>query len=139
MSRLSVPTIKPGDAVPGDIVEFEMKRYGVRNEIYAFVVVRRGIRSNSWVNVPVQEPEKETMHESVEDVLLCVQDNFSEDLHRYRVSDAIRAYRVYPRNSTPPERPTQADEVRELRAENERLKALLDELDDSLSEGAPYV
>lgn len=71
----------------GDKVSIEMKRYGVENEHYIHKVI--GIlRSNTWVDVPVQTPATETIHGEVEDVVACVCEGIEErGILRYRVSD----------------------------------------------------
>ena len=80
----------------GDYVIIEMKRYGVPNEYYTHKVVGV-LRSNSYVDVPVQTPATETHHDGLVDVVACVCQGVSErDVRRYRVKDV----RLQAREST---------------------------------------
>ena len=71
----------------GDYAIIEQKRYGVENEHYLHKVIGRG-RSNTWVDVPVQTPAKEIIHDHMEDVIRCVCCGVDErTILKYRVSD----------------------------------------------------
>lgn len=83
----------------GDYCNIEQKRYGVPNEIYLHKVVGR-IRSNSWVDVPVDAAiggKVEVIHKTdgkLESVLLCICCGVDETLvRRYRESDCKRTKR----------------------------------------------
>jgi hypothetical protein len=72
----------------GDYVEIEQKRYGVPNEMYRYKVIG-SFRSNSYVNVPVQSPETETIinHEVVP-VLACICCGVNEvNVRNFRLED----------------------------------------------------
>jgi|SRR6056297_2202217 len=71
----------------GDYAIIEQKRYGVENEQYLHKVIGRG-RSNTWVDVPVQTPAKETIHDHMEEVIRCVCCGVDErTILKYRASD----------------------------------------------------
>ena len=71
----------------GDYCLIEQKRYGVPNEMYVHKVIG-GLRSNAYVDVPVQIPRAETIHDEVVDVVACVCCGVCErDILRYRLSD----------------------------------------------------
>ena len=71
----------------GDYVRIEQKRYGGENEMYLHKVIGT-LRSNAWVNVPVQSPATETTHDHSEDVVACVCCGVCErEILRYRASD----------------------------------------------------
>ena len=71
----------------GDYARIEQKRYRVENEQYLHKVIGRG-KSNTWVDVPVQTPAKETIHNHIEDVILCVCCGVDErTILKYRASD----------------------------------------------------
>lgn len=71
----------------GDYVRIEMKRYGCPNEIYIHKVIGT-LRSNAWVDVPVQSPATETVHTHSEDVVACVCCGVCErNILRYRAID----------------------------------------------------
>ena len=71
----------------GDYTNIEQKRYRVDNEQYLHKVIGRG-RSNTWVDVPVQTPIKETIHDHMEDVIRCVCCGVDkQDVLKYRASD----------------------------------------------------
>jgi len=55
----------------GDYVQIEQKRFGVANEMYTYKVIGR-LRSDGWVDSPVQCPDTETIHDDIEDVVACV-------------------------------------------------------------------
>ena len=72
----------------GDYVEIEQKRYGVENEDFIYKVITTGLRSNAWVDVPVQTPPVEALHDDMEDVVNCVCCGVSEIcVRKYRVAD----------------------------------------------------
>ncbi len=73
----------------GDYCTIEQKRYGCANEHYTHKVIGT-LRSNSWVDVPVQSPATETIHvtKALEPVVACVCEGISErEILRYRISD----------------------------------------------------
>lgn len=71
----------------GDCVFIEQKRYGVPNEQYIHKVIGR-LRSNAYVDVPVQIPRTETTHEEVVDVVACITCGVDEtEVKRYRLAD----------------------------------------------------
>lgn len=73
----------------GDYVSIEMKRYGVPNEFYTHKVVGR-LRSNSYVDVPVQSPSEEVIHSQIEDVVACICQGVSErTVLNFRVKDVV--------------------------------------------------
>jgi len=75
----------------GDYCLIEQKRYGEPNEMYEHKVIGR-LRSNTYVDVPVQIPRAETPHDEVVDVVACVCCGVCErDILRYRLSDVKEA------------------------------------------------
>ncbi len=78
----------------GDYVCIEQRRFTKENEVYLYKVVGR-VNSNSYVDVPVKSPSKETIHDKGEVVLLCVQCGpYEKDILRYKEDD------VYLKNET---------------------------------------
>ncbi|HGV3475102.1 TPA: hypothetical protein ACNGYY_003493 [Klebsiella quasipneumoniae subsp. similipneumoniae] len=74
----------------GDYAIIEQKRHGVPNEMFVHKVIDQ-LRSNTWVDVPVQSPATETMHDEMEDVCLCICCGVDEtEVRRYRVKDMRR-------------------------------------------------
>ena len=74
----------------GDYVRIEQRRYGVPNEMYDYKVIGGGSKSNSWVNVPVQTPAEEVLHDTMEDVIRCVCCGIDErEVLKFRVKDVI--------------------------------------------------
>ncbi len=61
----------------GDYVEIEQKRHGVENEMFIHKVIN-AIESNVWVDVPVQSPATESLHDSMEKVLSVIQCGIDE-------------------------------------------------------------
>ena len=55
----------------GDYCVIEQKRYGVANEMYTHKVVG-ALKSNTYVDVPVKCPAKETLHDEVVPVVACI-------------------------------------------------------------------
>ncbi|EPY5152383.1 hypothetical protein ACXDS0_003796 [Klebsiella variicola] len=71
----------------GDYALIEQKRHGVPNEMFVHKVIDH-LRSNTWVDVPVQSPATETIHGEMEDVCLCICCGVSEtEVRKYRVKD----------------------------------------------------
>lgn len=71
----------------GDYAIIEQKRHGVPNEMFVHKVIDQ-LRSNTWVDVPVQSPATETMHDEMEDVCLCICCGVDQTkVRRYRVKD----------------------------------------------------
>ncbi len=63
--------LKPYNIGFGDYVKIEQHRYGAKNEMYEYKVIRR-LKSNSYVDVPIKGVEKETLHNKIVEVLACV-------------------------------------------------------------------
>lgn len=74
----------------GDYVEIEQKRHGVPNEMYRYKVIGSFI-SNSYVNVPVQSPETETIvNHAVTQVLACICCGIQEvNVRNFRLQDVV--------------------------------------------------
>ena len=71
----------------GDYCYIEQKRYGVPNERYKHKVINN-LRSNGYVDVPVQSPARETLHTGVVPVVSCICCGVSErEVLHYRVCD----------------------------------------------------
>lgn len=71
----------------GDYCTIEMKRHVGPNEFYLHKVIN-SLSSNTWVDVPVQEPAIETIHHEMADVISCVCCGVLEkEILKYRVSD----------------------------------------------------
>lgn len=71
----------------GDYAIIEQKRHGAPNEMFVHKVIDQ-LRSSTWVDVPVQSPATETMHDEMEDVCLCICCGVDEtEVRRYRVKD----------------------------------------------------
>lgn len=71
----------------GDYAIIEQKRHGAPNEMFVHKVIDQ-LRSNTWVDVPVQSPATETIHDEMEDVCLCICCGVDEtEVRRYRVKD----------------------------------------------------
>ena len=88
--------IETADIDFGDYVTIEQKRYGTENEMYIHKVI--GIlRSNCYVDVPVQTPATETSHEELVDVVACVCCGVSErEVLRYKLDSVKKAFRSQP-------------------------------------------
>lgn len=75
----------------GDYVHIEMKRYGCPNEIYCHKVINR-LKSNTWVDIPVQSPATEIIHSEIEDVISCITCGVEEiEVLKYRIKDIQEA------------------------------------------------
>lgn len=73
----------------GDYAIIEQKRHGVPNDMFVHKVIDQ-LRSNTWVDVPVQSPATETMHDEMEDVCLCICCGIDEtEVRKYRVKDML--------------------------------------------------
>jgi hypothetical protein len=71
----------------GGYVKIEQKRYGVENEMYLHKVIGAS-ESNAWVDVPVQTPAKEILHNKLEPVVSCICCGVCEtEVLRYRIKD----------------------------------------------------
>lgn len=71
----------------GDYAIIEQKRHGLPNEMFVHKVIDQ-LRSNTWVDVPVQSPATETLHDEMEDVCWCICCGVSEtEVRAYRVKD----------------------------------------------------
>ncbi|HCM3124902.1 TPA: hypothetical protein N3F75_004314 [Klebsiella aerogenes] len=77
----------------GDYAIIEQKRHGVSNEMFVHKVIGQ-LRSNTWVDVPVQSPATETLHDEMEDVCWCICCGVDEtEVRAYRVKDMQRTSR----------------------------------------------
>ena len=77
----------------GDYAIIEQKRHGVPNEMFVHKVIGQ-LRSNTWVDVPVQSPATETLHDEMEDVCWCICCGVDEtEVRAYRVKDMQRSSR----------------------------------------------
>lgn len=77
----------------GDYAIIEQKRHGVPNEMFVHKVIDQ-LRSNTWVDVPVQSPATETLHDEMEDVCWCICCGVDEtEVRAYRVKDMQRSSR----------------------------------------------
>jgi hypothetical protein len=89
-AETSTPTPSKGaEELPefGDTTIIEQKRYGVDNEQYTHKVIGTS-RSNAWVDVPVQTPREEVLHDEVVDVVSCICEGVMEtEVRKYRVED----------------------------------------------------
>ncbi|HFZ2456415.1 TPA: hypothetical protein ACIJ17_003572 [Klebsiella aerogenes] len=75
----------------GDYAIIEQKRHGVPNEMFVHKVIGQ-LRSNTWVDVPVQSPATETLHDEMEDVCWCICCGVDEtEVRAYRVKDMQRS------------------------------------------------
>jgi len=78
----------------GDYVRIEHKRYFTENESYNYKVIGR-FKSNTYVDVPVQCPEKEYIHEEVIEVVFCICCGVDEtEVNRFRLEDVKRGIEV---------------------------------------------
>ena len=78
----------------GDYALIEQKRHGVPNEMFVHKVIDQ-LRSNTWVDVPVQSPATETIHDEMEDICLCICCGIDEtEVRRYRGKDMRRHFPV---------------------------------------------
>lgn len=71
----------------GDYVSIEQKRFGCDNEMYRHKVINR-LKSNTYVDVPVQTPAREINHRDMAEVVSCICCGVVETVVlKYRVSD----------------------------------------------------
>jgi hypothetical protein len=71
----------------GDYVLIEQKRFGVPNEQYLYKVIGT-LKSNTYVEVPVQANPKEIIHKDMVEVVACVCCGVMErDILRFNISD----------------------------------------------------
>lgn len=74
----------------GDFVIITQKRHGVANEEYLHKVVGT-LKSNLYVDVPVQSPALETIHAQSEEVVACICCGVSErEVKNYKISDVSK-------------------------------------------------
>jgi len=77
----------------GDYVEIEQKRYGVENEMYLHKIIGN-LKSNSYVDVPVERTAREILHSKVVDVVACICCGIVEkEVLNYRVIDVHEIYK----------------------------------------------
>lgn len=73
----------------GDYARIEQKRHGCENEMYLHKVITR-LKSNSYVDVPVQSPATETRHDEIVEVISCICCGIQErDVRKYKATDVI--------------------------------------------------
>jgi hypothetical protein len=73
----------------GDYARIEQKRHGCDNEIYLHKVIRK-LESNSYVDVPVQSPAKEVLHDEVVEVYSCICCGVDEtEVLKYKATDVM--------------------------------------------------
>ena len=71
----------------GDYVTIEGKRYGVSNEHYTYKVVGT-LKSNTYVDVPVQSPAEETTRGGLVEVVACICCGIQEtEVLKFRLKD----------------------------------------------------
>lgn len=105
----------------GNYVTIEMKRYGVENEHYIHKVIRQ-LESNVWVDVPVQEAAKESMHKEVVPVVSCICCGVDETkVLRFRVSD-VKPTRLLTDTSPQQQKPLAEHKILELSKKLGRLE-----------------
>lgn len=93
VEKRTINVQSPGEQVKykkldfGDFVNIEQYRYVGGNEHYCHKVI--GVsNSNGWVDVPVKDSAKETIHDQMEDVVWCVCCGVEErHILKYRISD----------------------------------------------------
>ena len=77
----------------GDFALIEQKRHGVQNEMYEHKVIN-SLESNSYVDVPVQSPATETLHDEIVRVIGCITCGVSErSVLCYRIKDVVRCHK----------------------------------------------
>ena len=71
----------------GDYCLIEQKRHGCANKMFRHKVIGR-LKSNTFVDVPVQAPATEARHDEVVDVIACICCGVMEtEVRRYRIED----------------------------------------------------
>ena len=71
----------------GSYVKIEQKRYGCKNEMYLYKVIGR-LKSNAYVDVPVQSPEKESLHKKMVEIAACICCGVNErQVNNFKLSD----------------------------------------------------
>lgn len=71
----------------GDYALIEQKRYVGENEMFQHKVIGR-LQSNTYVDVPVQSPATETIHNGIVDVIRCICCGVKEtEVLKYRAVD----------------------------------------------------
>lgn len=71
----------------GRYCTIEMKRHGVPNEFYKHKVIGL-LKSNTWVDVPIQSQATETIHKEMDDVINVICCGIIEDtVYRVRLKD----------------------------------------------------
>lgn len=84
----------------GTYCYIEQLRHGVPNEMYEHKIIKR-LESNTYVDVPVQTPAKESWHEEIVPVVLCICCGVDErEVRKYRLSDVTIKSQI----TTPPQR-----------------------------------
>ena len=74
----------------GDYVRIEQKRYDYENEMYKYKVIGR-LKSNRYVDVPVQSPEREENHTELVKVVACICCGVIEkDVNYFRLKDVTK-------------------------------------------------
>ncbi len=71
----------------GSYVYIEQHNYGAKNDMFVHKVINV-LKSNTYVDVPVKLPRKETIHKDIVYVASCICCGVSErDVFRYRLED----------------------------------------------------
>lgn len=71
----------------GDYALIEQKRYGTPNEKFTYKVIGK-MKSNTYVDVPVQSPGKEVIHSEMVEVVACICCGVNEtEVLKYRLCD----------------------------------------------------
>lgn len=90
--------MKKEDLNFGDKVYIEQKRHIGDNEMYIHKVIGK-LRSNTFVDTPVQSPAKEVIHQEMEDVLRCICTGIDEYVVlKYRTKDVSLDIKTYEDN-----------------------------------------
>jgi hypothetical protein len=78
----------------GDYAEIEQKRYKSENEMYLHKVIGV-LNSNAWVDVPVQTPATEIIHQEIEPVVSCITCGICEtEVLKYRIKDVRKVKKI---------------------------------------------
>jgi len=71
----------------GDFAQIEMKRHVGNNELYAHKVIKQ-FKSNKYVDIPVQSPATETIHDETVEVISCICCGLQEtEVLKYKLED----------------------------------------------------
>jgi len=71
----------------GDYIIIEHKRYGDENARFVYKVIGC-LKSNSYVDIPVEGLEEEKLHSEIVEVVACICCGINErDVYRFKKSD----------------------------------------------------